>query len=218
MTIIADYRFCDLAGRERLRKVRFRTPPDKPKRMAMLSWSSTRDGWVKGICDEQYGFSLKAMYRLPEVVVALKRGEPVWLPEGEKDVDTLVSAGVPATTSWQGAKAFEHDQARWFVSSRSTVNLCVDNDLPGAWAGWLRYCILTDVGVSAHRIKVWAAPVRLGIGSDVTDAVEAGLGLDGLRRVGLDRLRAAAEREAARHAAARYGSGLATLTPTTRGA
>ena len=42
-------------------------------------------------------------YRLPQLLAATERGETVWIVEGEKDVHTLMRAGVTATCNPQGA-------------------------------------------------------------------------------------------------------------------
>jgi hypothetical protein len=56
---------------------------------------------------KKYIFSLddtpKVLYRLPEVLSAIKNSEVVWLVEGEKDADSLVKRGFCATTPPNGA-------------------------------------------------------------------------------------------------------------------
>ena len=45
----------------------------------------------------------RVLYQLPEVLAAKSKGETIWIVEGEKDVETLRSKGVTATTSPMGA-------------------------------------------------------------------------------------------------------------------
>jgi len=45
------------------------------------------------------------LYRLPEVLAAIKAGKPVYVVEGEKDVETLRAIGLTATTNPGGASA-----------------------------------------------------------------------------------------------------------------
>jgi hypothetical protein len=55
----------------------------------------------------EYIWSLKGiepvLYHLPLVLAAVQRGETIYLVEGEKDVDTLLSLGVTATSNPMGA-------------------------------------------------------------------------------------------------------------------
>ena len=43
------------------------------------------------------------LYRLPETQAAVQKGEPVFIPEGERDVDNLAKLGLAATTNSGGA-------------------------------------------------------------------------------------------------------------------
>ena len=52
--------------------------------------------------------------RLVECKELLTPDEPVWLPEGEKDTDTLVEMGLVATTNSGGAGNFRPDHAEMF--------------------------------------------------------------------------------------------------------
>ena len=45
------------------------------------------------------------LYRLPEVIQAVKAGETVFICEGEKDVDRLRSLGLTATTNAGGPES-----------------------------------------------------------------------------------------------------------------
>jgi DNA primase len=113
------------------------------------------------------------LYRLPEITEAIKRHEPVFILEGEKDVESAVKLGLQATTSPMGANKWADSYS---VSLYGAVAfICPDNDLAGmkhafqvANAIW-EYCELVKI-------------VRLpGPGKDLTDFVEAGGTADQLK-------------------------------------
>lgn len=67
-------------------------------------------------------------YRLPELAAA-DPGKWVMVPEGEKDVDRLVSFGQVATCNPQGAGKWKDQYSRWFGGRR--VAILPDNDQVG---------------------------------------------------------------------------------------
>jgi putative DNA primase/helicase len=83
---------------------------------------------------------LKVPYRLPEMLEALAKnpGTDVFVPEGEKDAETLAALGLVATTSSEGAtnpKAknggnWTPELNRWFTGAKR-VFILEDNDEPG---------------------------------------------------------------------------------------
>lgn len=197
--IVARYDYTNVKGEPRIRKLRF-----DPKGFRMKSAYQAADGtwgYTTGINDERMLFSTRALYKLPEVVAALRVDVPVWWCEGEKDADSLVALGFSATSVWQGSDLY-WNQAEWFIKYRSQSDVIVvcDNDLPGGWFGWERYRALIDLGVVASRIVVLAPP-RPRKYNDVTDLLEAGGRPSDLRVVDLDLLRCAAERYGASRAA-----------------
>jgi len=111
------------------------------------------------------------LYRLPQVVAAVKAGTTVYLVEGEKDVHALESLGAVATTSPMGA-------SNWGKVDRTPlagahVVVVPDQDEAGARYRQNVVSTLTD----------FAASVRLGrpaVGKDAADHVAAGHTLDEL--------------------------------------
>ncbi len=57
-----------------------------------------RGGW-----DYKLGDVPKVLYNLPEVLAAKKRGDSIFVVEGEKDADSLIRLGAVATTMPNGA-------------------------------------------------------------------------------------------------------------------
>jgi 5S rRNA maturation endonuclease (ribonuclease M5) len=64
-------------------------------------WQERADGaggWERGL-----GATRRVLYRLPKVLEAARRGERIWLVEGERDVHALEKLGEAASTSPGGA-------------------------------------------------------------------------------------------------------------------
>lgn len=193
MTIEATYFYTDTLGRPVFRKVR-RSP--KKFKMQAAKYANDRVYW-KGEpgCLERWqpAWVDKAMYRLPELLDALKHHEPIFFVEGERDADVLAGLKkVCTTTNWQGASAFTDAQAEHFLQarSRSIINIIRDNDDAGVHAAWERYSRLIGVGVGRERLRLYR-PTDPAC-KDIADAA-----LHGLRRNALTFERPAAVKEAA---------------------
>jgi len=91
--IVAQYDYTDEAGELLYQVVRY-DPKDFRQRKP-----DGAGGWVwnlKGI--------KPVLYRLPEVLKAVREGRTVYICEGEKDVDALRALGLTATTNSGGAE------------------------------------------------------------------------------------------------------------------
>lgn len=197
--IEATYTYTDEFGRPRLRKIRTTN-----KRFKMQSARYTRDRlyWKSGI-RHQEEFADKALFNLPVLVDALKYGEAVFLIEGERDARTLETLQrLPATTSWQGASAFNHEQAQWFLlgKRRSTIHIIRDKDDAGAVCAWTRYNRLLAVGVDRKRLRLW---VPRGA-KDITAAASRGVSRMKLRAEDPAAIEELADSYAAQRAAEEY--------------
>lgn len=132
------------------------------------------------------------LYRLPQVVVAVAEGTPVWLLEGEKDVGTAERLGLVATTNTQGGRAFPAALAGVFRGA--DVRVVLDRDD----AGW-------DRGVGLHQaLAEVASQVRLFLpatsaaNSDFTDHIDAGNDVGALLQVHVEEVAAWATAAGAR--------------------
>lgn len=120
-----------------------------------------------------YAYSLgdtrRVLYRLLEVIQGVRDGKIIWVVEGEKDVETLRGLGHVATTSPMGAGKWKPEFSEFLRGA--TVYIISDADATGrAHARQVRdelkeYDCLVSIWEPSH-------------GKDVTDHVEAGLGLD----------------------------------------
>lgn len=72
-------------------------------------------------------------YRLPQLLDGIRRGDTVWIAEGEKDVEALVGLGHTATCNSGGAGKWTADEhARWLHGAAHVV-IVADND-PTGWS------------------------------------------------------------------------------------
>ena len=151
------YIYTDNFGAEVYRKVRH----EQPKRFV---WEFLNDAgrWTPGL-----NGGPRYLYRLPELIGS---PDPVWLPEGEKDVESLCALGLTATTSGGANDPWLPEFDR-YLAGRDVVIL-LDDDGPG----WNRGNVL------AEKLRLVAKSLRVvsftGTGlqehGDVTDWLEAG--------------------------------------------
>lgn len=69
------------------------------------------------------------LYRLPEVIEAVKRGETIFICEGERDADNLAALGLVATTNSGGAGKWQDSFSDYLIGA--DVVILPDNDGPG---------------------------------------------------------------------------------------
>ena len=106
------------------------------------------------------------LYRLPEIVKAIRSGRTVYITEGEKDVDTLRRIGLTATTAGSVSDWKPH-YADYFIGA--DVVLLPDNDEPGRK---LMSQINRDLApVAFKRRTILTSEAEKG---DVTDWIEEG--------------------------------------------
>ncbi len=127
-------------------------------------------GWILDVPE-----NMRTLYNLPAVLAAAKKGWPVFVVEGEKDVESLKAASnrtdAPVTTSPCGAGKWL-DRYADHLKGCAAVMLLADNDAPGE-----RH--IMDVAASCRRRGIPTRRVRLpGLpemkkGADVTDWFDA---------------------------------------------
>jgi putative DNA primase/helicase len=116
-------------------------------------------------------------YRLPELLKATQ----VFIPEGEKDVETLRSLGLVATTNSGGASKWQVEFGQYLTGK--DVVILPDNDDPGRKHAEQVAATLLSV---ARSIKVVPLP-GLGPGGDVSDfCAKAGAHSKGLLLVAVE--------------------------------
>lgn len=114
--VSAVYPYTDETGEKLFEVVRLENPKTFRQRRSENDWS------VKG-CKV-------VPYRLPAVQEAIKRQVPVFIVEGEKDVDRLAELGLAATTNAGGAGKWRLEHSMCLAGA--DVVIVPDNDEAGA--------------------------------------------------------------------------------------
>jgi hypothetical protein len=124
-------------------------------------------------------------YRLPEFLAQPTR--PVFVPEGEKDVDNLARINVLATCNAGGAGKWTAEHARHLRGRR--VFILADNDEPGQKHALQVEASLQGIAASVRILELHGLPPK----GDVSDWLAAG----GTREKLIELIRATAECNAA---------------------
>lgn len=121
----------------------------------------------------------RVLYRLPEVIAAVRDGRRVWVTEGEKDADALVAAGEVATCNPGGAGKWQGQYAEYLAYAE--VMLVADRDEAGR-----RHAlhVLTSLSGIASSVTV----VEAATGKDASDHLIAGLAVKEFRLVDVSTL------------------------------
>lgn len=85
---------------------------------------TAKSGWKWNLTDVD-----RVLYRLPELIQAVNEGKPVYIAEGEKDVEALRSAGHAATCNPGGAGKWRDEYNAWLAGC--DVTIIADKDSPG---------------------------------------------------------------------------------------
>ena len=121
------------------------------------------------------------LYREAEAVAALRAGTPLYVVEGESDVDAVTKAGTVATCNPFGAEKFQLRHARTIadVTSSAPIRVVRDMDEPGLRHVRQVRTRLLGAGVEAARIQM----LQPAVGNDVRDHLSRGETLATLRRM-----------------------------------
>lgn len=117
----------------------------------------------------------RVLYRLPEVLAAMVQGEPIFIVEGEKDVETLRLRGLVATTNVGGAGKWYDTYSQMLKGA--TVYILPDNDKPGEEHAQIVRQALRGVAQSARIVRL----PDLADKEDVTDWFSKGHTVEELR-------------------------------------
>jgi len=140
--------------------------------------ASTFGGWewnLKGV--------RQVPYRLPELVAAVKAGETLHVAEGEKDVESLVGAGLAATCNAGGAGKWRDEFGEYFDGAKCVI-VIADKDAPGRAHAAAVAAKLKPLCRSVKVIElpdIEARPVK-----DAADFFAAGGTAEQLRKIAAD--------------------------------
>jgi 5S rRNA maturation endonuclease (ribonuclease M5) len=108
--IVAEYDYVDEAGSPLFQAVRFE-PKDfrqrQPDGVGGWAWD------LKGV--------RRVLYKLPGVIEAIGRGEPIYVVEGEKDVHALEKLGITATCNPMGAGKWRDEYSAALLNAKITI-------------------------------------------------------------------------------------------------
>jgi putative DNA primase/helicase len=117
--IVASYAYTDPDGRLAFEAVRY-WPKDFRQRRpdGAGGWHWNLDGVTRWL------------YRMPRVLEAIERGQSIFIPEGERDVDALEALGLYATCNPMGAGKWRDEHSR-MLTGASDVIVVRDRDDAG---------------------------------------------------------------------------------------
>jgi 5S rRNA maturation endonuclease (ribonuclease M5) len=116
--IVATYDYTDENGKLLSQAVRFEPKDFRQRR------PDGNGGWEWKTADVR-----RVLYRLPEIIRDVKRGLPIVVCEGEKDVAALVALGFSATCNLGGAGKWRGDYSETLRGA--SVYVIADKDEPG---------------------------------------------------------------------------------------
>ncbi|SDF87367.1 CHC2 zinc finger domain-containing protein [Sporolituus thermophilus] len=120
--LVAEFFYRDEGGQVRYKVSRYENGDDKT---FPQSRPDGKGGWIENLDGVE-----RLPYRLPELMESLKKGETIFIPEGEKAVHALVDLGLAATCNSGGAGKWTDALNRYFPAGAEIVIL-PDNDEPG---------------------------------------------------------------------------------------
>jgi 5S rRNA maturation endonuclease (ribonuclease M5) len=164
-TVVATYDYVDELGSLLFQVVR------KSDKTFLQRRPDGNGGWIWKLGDTR-----RVLYRLPHVIEAVLAGEPVWIVEGEKDVEALERAGVVATTNPMGAgKRAEYE--RWrseYARALRGAHVVLVPDLDDLGRDHVRQV--------AEALSAVAASIEIRLplsGKDASDHLAAGHAVEG---------------------------------------
>ena len=150
----AVYQYHDERGDVMFEAVRFPNKKFRQRHLEDGEWVYNLDG------------CRRVIYRLPQILQAIREGRTVYIVEGEKDANSMWEAGFPATTSPMGAGKWRPEYATMLAGAKAVI-IVADRDEPGR--------------EHARRIKKSLEGVAQGTwivqaktGKDATDHLQAG--------------------------------------------
>lgn len=162
--MVATYAYLDADGTLLYEACRFRKVDGGKKFLQRRPDPEKPGEWLW-----QLGEQRLVPYRLPELIEGVALGKTVYVVEGEKDADRLVSLGHVATTNPMGAGKWRDTFAPHFRGAGVVV--LADNDDPGrAHAETVAGSVLAAGAAWAKVVELPALPPK----GDVSDWLDAG--------------------------------------------
>ena len=121
----------------------------------------------------------RVLYRLPEVIEAIRDGRMIWLVEGEKDVETLRALGEVATCCPMGAGSGKWLTEYTEMLRGANVTIVADADATGR-------AHARTVKKELETVDALVRMVEAAEGKDITDHINAGHGLEQVKVTSAD--------------------------------
>jgi hypothetical protein len=139
--IVATYDYYYERGNLRFQVVRYTPKGFKQRR------PNGNGGWIWNMDDVE-----RILFRLPETLLSVKRGLPIFICEGEKDVLAMVEKGFSATCNPSGANKWEDSYSK--TLSGADCIIVADKDQDGRSHGQLVAGKLRGVAKSVRVIEL----------------------------------------------------------------
>jgi hypothetical protein len=110
----------------------------------------------------------RVLHRLPEVLAAIGRSDPIYLVEGEKDAANLAGMGLTATTNAEGARKWDRSFTLDLQGAR--IVILPDNDAAGRDHAKMVAAQLQGTALSTRIVELPDLPAK----GDVSDWIAAG--------------------------------------------
>ena len=156
--IAKTYKYTDESGRLLFEVIRYEPKDFRQRR------PDGRGGWVWRLEDTR-----RVLYHLPEVLAAVAAGKPVFVVEGEKDVERLREAGAVATCNPHGAGKWKPEYSESLRGAHVTI--VQDRDEPGRKHASAVAAALEGVAASVRVVEAKE-------GKDAADHLAHGYGLE----------------------------------------
>lgn len=121
----AIYTYEDEEGNELFQSVRFPGKKFRYRHFDPFQPATDGEAWVWSMDGVR-----RVLYRLPQVLTAVREGKTIYITEGEKDADALDALGKTATCNPMGAGKWRPEYAD-FLHGAKTVIIVADRDEPG---------------------------------------------------------------------------------------
>jgi len=164
-TIAAIYDYVDQAGDLQFQVMRYAPKDFRQRRRPRPDDAPDKvhGGWVWSVDGVRI-----VPYRLPEVLEAIANQRPIFIPEGEKDVDNLAKLGITATCNAGGALKWKAEHSACLKDASAII--IPDNDGPGRKHA---ESVAASLAGIAMRIKILELP-GLPPKGDVSDWLAGG--------------------------------------------
>lgn len=185
------FKYLDENGRLLFERVRWVTDQPPPRHKIVTYRYGIGGKWAMGhgvggaqggvVINEKHPDADRYLYRMADVMRAIRDGDDIWWCEGESDANAVGDEGQYATSHHGGAGKATVAQAEWFRGHKGQVVLPFDRDSDdkrGGNVGALdvvrRYDLLRSVGLESRQLVV-VSPL---VGKDMQDHITDGCDID----------------------------------------